>query len=423
MTKEKDTKRFLDVFYRSDMLLGDENTNPQKKNPEDEIKNYRHRSQQYLAVLHHMNGITEKLNTNGELPPSELNTLMTIGNFDHRPRGIRSAELSSELKVSTAATSKTLKILETKGLINRLIDEKDRRGIYITLTEAGQNIYQKTASAQGDLMERVFQRMGEKDMNFYLTLWEKFNKIVEQEGSVTTDVVKIRRDSMKTVFIEDCNFSFTHQDILERMGMPRNHKFGDSIKKLIDIARPIAKPKAFYMEVEIEKRTGKTLTIAGETFTSTALVKNLAKVNTVYPYLCTCGEELAAYAKTLDDIMEQYAFDAIMEFYRKRINVDMTAALANALESGGQISAVNPGSLVDWPIYQQKPLFNIFGQNADKIGVDLSENYLMFPIKSVSGIFYAADEEFHNCQLCQRKNCPSREAPFSEKLYMETLHD
>ncbi|MEG1478528.1 MAG: MarR family transcriptional regulator, partial [Clostridiales bacterium] len=126
MTKEKDTKRFLDVFYRSDMLLGDENTNPHNKNPEDEIKNYRHRSQQYLAVLHHMNGITEKLNTNGELPPSELNTLMTIGNFDHRPRGIRSAELSSELKVSTAATSKTLKILETKGLINRLIDEKDR---------------------------------------------------------------------------------------------------------------------------------------------------------------------------------------------------------------------------------------------------------------------------------------------------------
>lgn len=418
MSEKNGTKRFLDVFYRSDLLLEE-----QSASPKDTSKEHLHRSRQYLAIMHYMNSTAEGLNINSALPQSEMNTLLAIGNVSLRKNGIQASELSAKMRVSTAATSKMLKILEKKNLIFRTVDKKDRRRVFINLTDTGKIIYEETAKAQADFMNRVFQRMGEKDLNAYLTLWEKFNCIIEEEREISTDIVTIRRENMKTVFIEDCDFSFTEKDILARLGMPRDHVYGEKIKELLDIARPIAKPKAFFMEVPIEKRTPSTVTIGGETFVSVALAKNLSRVDTVYPILCTCGNELATYAKTLDGMMEQYAFDAIMEFYRKRITLALTEALANYLREGGLTSEVNPGSLVDWPIMEQQKLFRVFGENAEKAGVELNPNSLMFPIKTTSGIRYATDTDFHNCELCQRKNCPNREAPFDQDLYLSTIHD
>ena len=39
-------------------------------------------------------------------------------------------------------------------------------------------------------LKRIFLRMGEEDLETFLTLWEKFNKITEEESGVTTDIVK-----------------------------------------------------------------------------------------------------------------------------------------------------------------------------------------------------------------------------------------
>lgn len=227
---------------------------------------------------------------------------------------------------------------------------------------------------------------------------------------------------MKTVFVNDRSYAFTPEEVLERMGMPRDHAFGATIAQVMKEAEPIAKPKAFFMEVPIESRTDTSITLAGETFNSTALVKNFSEVDTVYPFLCTCGTELADYADSLDDIMSQYAFDAIMEFYLRSASLAMTEALANYLEEDGLTSSVNPGSLVDWSIEEQGGMFRLFGENAEKAGVSLSKSFLMSPVKSVSGIRYATKKEFKNCQLCQRAKCPTREAEFNQELFIKTLN-
>ncbi len=227
---------------------------------------------------------------------------------------------------------------------------------------------------------------------------------------------------MKTIFVENLNYTFTPGDVLEKMGMPRDHQFGDTIAEVTKKAEPIAKPKAFFMEANIEDRTENSITIAGETFNSTALVKNFSEVDTVYPFLCTCGKELADYAASLDDIMAQYAFDAIMEFYLRSISLAMTETLSNYMAEDGLTSSVNPGSLIDWSIEEQTKMFRLFGDNAVKAGVELSDSFLMTPVKSVSGIRYATKKEFKNCQLCQRANCPTREADFDQELFIRTLN-
>ncbi len=77
---------------------------------------------------------------------------------------------------------------------------------------------------------------------------------------------------------------------------------------------------------------------------------------------------------------------------------------------------MNPGSLEDWPITQQKQLFSIFGNVEDLIGVKLTDSFLMIPRKSVSGIYFPTEVMFYSCQLCQRKNCEERQAPYDKSL-------
>ena len=78
-----------------------------------------------------------------------------------------------------------------------------------------------------------------------------------------------------------------------------------------------------------------------------------------------------------------------------------------------------PGSLPNWPIGQQKPLFKLLGDVKSSIGVELTESLLMLPAKSVSGIYFPTETSFFSCQLCPRERCDSRKAKYNEKLAQE----
>jgi hypothetical protein len=76
-----------------------------------------------------------------------------------------------------------------------------------------------------------------------------------------------------------------------------------------------------------------------------------------------------------------------------------------------------PGSLEDWPIYEQRPLFDYLWDTEQAIGVRLLDSLLMDPGQTVSGIFFPTESTFESCQLCGRENCPNRKAPFDPDLY------
>jgi len=68
----------------------------------------------------------------------------------------------------------------------------------------------------------------------------------------------------------------------------------------------------------------------------------------------------------------------------------------------------SPGS-ADWDISQQKNIFQIIP--VDKIGVKLTESYMMIPQKSLSWIIGIGKDisitakDDHSCQICQATNC------------------
>jgi hypothetical protein len=77
---------------------------------------------------------------------------------------------------------------------------------------------------------------------------------------------------------------------------------------------------------------------------------------------------------------------------------------------------MNPGSgdADVWPIQQQRELFSLLGDVQGELGVSLTESCLMVPNKTVSGLIFPTEIDFESCQVCKRKDCPNRRAPYAE---------
>ena len=117
----------------------------------------------------------------------------------------------------------------------------------------------------------------------------------------------------------------------------------------------------------------------------------------------------------MNDLLEQYYLEGIADLALHYTIMHLEKHLKRKYKLG-QISSMNPGSLKDWPITQQKELFSIFTNTQKIIGVRLTDSFLMIPRKSVSGIYFPTEINFYSCQLCPREVCIGRRAPYDPKL-------
>lgn len=190
----------------------------------------------------------------------------------------------------------------------------------------------------------------------------------------------------------------------------------DEVEALAREAETAARPKAVYKLAVVEHRTDESVAIDGVAFTSRVLRVNLEGLHRVFPYVATCGMELEEWSQGLDDVMKRFWADTIKETALREALKAVGEHLTGAYRTGRR-SAMSPGSLPNWPIEQQMPLFELFRGEAATIGVQLTESCLMFPVKSVSGLWFEREKDFVNCQLCPRENCPGRRAAYDPDLF------
>ena len=218
-------------------------------------------------------------------------------------------------------------------------------------------------------------------------------------------------------FLTDIPSALDEDALLKQMCLRPGTTDADEFKELLAAAREMAKPKAAYRECFVEDRTEDTVTIGGSVFTSKALCRNLAEVERVFPFVVTCGWELDRLAFD-GDMLKNYWWDAV----KGEVLTSARSYLKNHLDQRfqlGNTSSMSPGSgdLTIWPIEQQRPLFALLGDVEGAIGVSLTDSFLMVPIKSLSGIRFPTEKTFRSCQVCRRKDCPSRSAPFDRALW------
>jgi hypothetical protein len=186
----------------------------------------------------------------------------------------------------------------------------------------------------------------------------------------------------------------------------------ESLDGLIALAQGLIKPRAVYEVAYTGTKGEGTVEVAGVSFHSPILRKNLDPANKVFPYIITVGPELERAASAQGDLLKQY-------YLEEMANIALESAagwLAGHLESRYGVTGLanmSPGSLEDWPITEQTKLFSIFGDTERLIGVRLTDSMLMVPRKSISGILFPSEEGFVACQLCERENCPGRKAAYN----------
>jgi hypothetical protein len=192
------------------------------------------------------------------------------------------------------------------------------------------------------------------------------------------------------------------------------------IYELIKAAQKIGQPKALYRVAYINSRDNNTISLDGVTFSSAAMCKNLKEVNRVFVYVTTCGVEVLEIASSITDLIEKYWMSQIRIELLNAGREYLIAEIQRIYQTDN-LSTMNPGSgdADIWPIEQQRALFSLLGNVQGMIGVELMPSYLMHPDMSVSGIFFETENNYSNCQLCQRKNCTSRKAPFNDKLWQQ----
>jgi hypothetical protein len=191
-----------------------------------------------------------------------------------------------------------------------------------------------------------------------------------------------------------------------------------SATELTRQALSLAEPRAVFAAAYVERKEDGQVVIDGQCFKSRVLRKNLDDVGRVFPAVVTIGHRLEESARRCKDLLDQYHLDLIGNLILAEARSELIRRLCRKF-AFEKLSWMSPGSLEDWPIQEQLPLFALLGEAPAAIGVQLTESLLMLPGKSVSGIFFPSASTFFSCRLCPRARCEGRKARYDETAARE----
>ena len=112
---------------------------------------------------------------------SEFMVMVTLDRYVHQQQkdGMGAAELAERTRTSPQALSRTLRALESKGMIERQPDPKDRRHTLIRMTDYAREDMREGQMRMKHMFEQVTQRMGEEDLRTLVSLINRMSDIMK----------------------------------------------------------------------------------------------------------------------------------------------------------------------------------------------------------------------------------------------------
>jgi len=216
--------------------------------------------------------------------------------------------------------------------------------------------------------------------------------------------------------VDQVPLRFDVASILARAGLEVKPAHLTLAEDLARDAAALGRPRALYRASYLRKETERTVVVDGVTLTSRVLRVNLEPVDRAFPFVATCGWELDRWVMEKDEPLQRRVADVISEFALYSALGALKARLREEYRLA-TISRMSPGSLEDWPLYEQKLLFQLFDDAERAVGVRLTDDLMMLPRKSLSGILFATEDLFESCLLCPREECPARLMPYDRDLF------
>jgi hypothetical protein len=215
--------------------------------------------------------------------------------------------------------------------------------------------------------------------------------------------------------LDSIPYKLDRQTTAKKLHISLEGRHADLLDELLQTAKEIIKPKAAFKTAYLYEKGEDTVQVDDVLFKSRILRVNLEEVGRVFPYIVTCGEEFDRVSQSTGDMLRKYYLDEMANIVLG-LAQEYLIGLLGEKYSLGKTSRMNPGSLRDWPLEQQRPLFALFGEDQirESLGVKLTSTFLMIPVKSVSGIIFQSEKSFKSCQLCPREDCSGRRAAYNE---------
>lgn len=171
------------------------------------------------------------------------------------------------------------------------------------------------------------------------------------------------------IFIDDVRVVFD----LEAVGRKLNLRARSSAKmekillEMAEEAQTIARPRAAAKLSHLSPgEEDDEVRLDGVLLTSSLLKEKLADLGRAFPHLATEGTELAEWGRAyegMERILANALQNSAMAMARQRLEEAILEKYS--LE---QISAMNPGSLLAWPITEQEPLFELLAPLPEQLG-------------------------------------------------------
>ena len=185
----------------------------------------------------------------------------------------------------------------------------------------------------------------------------------------------------------------------------------EELEDIMPLIRRFGAPKAIIRWANVDRIDGDDTTIEGVTFHSKVVADKLRGFPRVFLSVITAGRGLEDSGEFEDDPFLN-TYNAALLYHASRYVVNY---MKEKFGFDGS-SMLNPGSLPDWPIMNNFPLFDMIG-NVAEIGVSLNEAGYIKPWNSTSHIHFSGDG-YQNCSLCKNYNCVGRRARFDREEYI-----
>jgi len=225
---------------------------------------------------------------------------------------------------------------------------------------------------------------------------------------------------MEKHIVNDSKCTIAEEEFLKAIHMMRDPGGEDYIrvKELLSQALAVARAKYVYCVSAIEEKGDDFVVVEGQRFDSKLVRRNLEKVHRIFPYVATCGVEIEEWSRRFTDPLEQFWADELKKLILFKCIGNLQKTVKSTYFPVQDLSHMSPGSLADWPLSAQIPLFELIGNITEDIGVVLTDSLLMLPSKSVSGFYFShesnsLESHYENCKYCPMPNCPGRRAPYS----------
>lgn len=120
------------------------------------------------------------------MTPSEFSVLCCAEQYPRKNNGAAAsvAEIAARMGVSVPAVSRTLRFLQERSLIERTVDEDDRRSVRVTITEEGREQLRDNMTRVVAALNRILSVFTEDEMRTIAELYSKFASATEKQLGV-----------------------------------------------------------------------------------------------------------------------------------------------------------------------------------------------------------------------------------------------